>query len=41
MYQRINENHKLKEKKIPIVVYVAFNIHEITLAQPNHWRILS
>lgn len=41
MYQRINENHKLKEKKIPIVVYVAFNIHEITLAQPNHLRILS
>lgn len=40
MYQRINENHKLKEKKIPIV-YVAFNIHEITLAQPNHLRILS
>lgn len=41
MYQRINENHKLKEKKIPIVVYVVFNIYEITLAQPNHLRILS
>lgn len=41
MYQRINENHKLKETKIPIIVYVAFNIHEITLAQPNHLRILS
>lgn len=41
MYRKINENRKLKEKKIPIVVYVAFNIHEITLAQPIHLCSLS